>query len=181
MFRLKGASNVTLKGLRLEAGREGAVWIEDGAKNRVDSCLIRNFGTYGVSIHDSQDSGVAHCDLTGLGSRGIELFGGDRKTLDVGGLYAEDNHIWAYSRWPRTYQAAVAIEGVGARVSHNLIEDAPHNAILLSGNDHVLEYNDVTARLPGDGRLGRGVHGAQPDDAGATRSGSTGSATSCRR
>ncbi len=143
MFRLKGASNVVLKGLRLEAGRDGAVWIEGGRGNRVDSCLIRNFGTYGVSIHDATGSGVAHCDLTGLGSRGIELFGGDRKTLISGGLYADDNHIWKYSRWPRTYQAGVAVEGVGARVSHNLIEDAPHNAILLAGNDHVVEFNDV--------------------------------------
>lgn len=143
MFRLKNASNVLLRGLRLEAGREGAVWIEGGRDDRVDSCLVRNFGTYGVSIHDARDSGVAHCDLTGLGSRGIELFGGDRKTLASAGLYAVDNHVWAYSRWPRTYQAGIAIEGVGARVAHNLIEDAPHNAILLSGNDHVVEYNDV--------------------------------------
>ncbi|MGV3616539.1 MAG: right-handed parallel beta-helix repeat-containing protein [Fimbriimonas sp.] len=143
MFRLKGASNVRLTGLQLEAGRDGAVWIEGGEGNRVESCLIRNFGTYGVSIHDAKNSGVSHCDLTGLGSRGIELFGGDRKTLIPAGLYAEDNHIWAYSRWPRTYQAGIAIEGVGARVANNLIEDAPHNAILLSGNDHVLEYNDI--------------------------------------
>ena len=143
MIRLKDASNITLRNLRLEAGRDGAVSIEGGERNRVDSCLIRNFGTYGVSIHDAPGSGVAHCDLTGLGSRGIELIGGDRKALVAAGLYADDNHIWEYSRWPRTYQPGVAVEGVGARVSHNLIEKAPHNAILLSGNDHVLEYNDV--------------------------------------
>ncbi|RYG48547.1 hypothetical protein EON79_04145, partial [bacterium] len=143
LVRLKGASNVQFSGLRLEAGREGGVWVEGGERNRIEGCLIRNFGTYGVSIHDSKGSGVARCDLTGLGARGIELFGGDRKTLTSGGLYAEDNHIWAYSRWPRTYQGGVNIEGVGARVANNLIEDAPHNAILMAGNDHVLELNDV--------------------------------------
>jgi hypothetical protein len=143
MFRLKGASDVRLRGLRLEAGRGGAIWMEGGSGNRVESCLIRNFGTYGVSIRSGNNSGVVGCDLTGLGTRGIELFGGDRKTLTSGGLFAEDNHIWAYSRWPRTYQAGIAVEGVGARVAHNLIEDAPHNAILLSGNDHTLEYNDI--------------------------------------
>lgn len=143
MFHLKRASNIRLRGLRLEAGREGAVWIDRGDGNRIEDCRIRNFGTYGISIREAKDSGVVRCDLTGLGSRGIELFGGDRKTLTSGGLYAEDNHVWAYSRWPRTYQPGIAIEGVGARVSHNLIEDAPHNAILLSGNDHVLEFNDI--------------------------------------
>ena len=143
MFRIKDAVGVRLRGLRLEAGREGAVRVEGGRDVRVESCLIRNFGTYGVAIHGATNSGVVNCDLTGLGTRGIELFGGDRKTLTSGRLYAENNRIWAYSRWPRTYQAAVAIEGVGARVAHNQIEDAPHNAILLSGNDHTLEYNDI--------------------------------------
>lgn len=143
IFRLKEANGVRLRGLQLEAGRDGAILIEGGAGNRVESCLIRNFGTYGVSIRNGKDSGVVGCDLTGLGTRGIELFGGDRKTLTSGGLYAEDNHIWGYSRWPRTYQAGIAIEGVGARVAHNLIEEAPHNAILLSGNDHTIEFNDI--------------------------------------
>lgn len=143
IFHLKDAPHVLLKGLCLEAGRQGAILIEGGNDDRVESCLIRNFGTYGVAIHNGKNSGVAHCDLTGLGTRGIELIGGDRKTLTSGGLYAEDNHIWAYSRWPRTYQPGIAIEGVGVRVAHNLIEDAPHNAILLSGNDHRVEYNDI--------------------------------------
>ncbi|RYG76419.1 hypothetical protein EON77_10460, partial [bacterium] len=98
---------------------------------------------YGVAIDGAKDSGVVGCDLTGLGARGIQLIGGDRKTLTPANLYAKDNHIWAYSRWPRTYQPGVAIEGVGARVSNNLIEDAPHNAILMTGNDHTIELNDV--------------------------------------
>lgn len=143
LIHVKDGEAVTLSGLTLEAGRDGGILIEGGRKVRVENCTIRNMGTYGVAIHDARDSGVEGCDLTELGARGIELFGGDRKTLAPGGLYAIDNHIWAYSRWPRTYQAGVAIEGVGARVANNLIEDAPHNAILLSGNDHLLELNDI--------------------------------------
>jgi hypothetical protein len=144
MIRVANAENVRIQGVDLEAGRDSAIVITGGKGNRVERCRIRNFGTYGVSIDGATDSGVASCDMTGLGEFGISLTGGDRKTLTPGRLYAEDNHIWAFSRWCRTYQPAVLINGVGNRVSHNRIHDAPHNAVLLSGNDHVLEYNDVS-------------------------------------
>ena len=35
-------------------------------------------------------------------------------------------------------------QGVGSRVSHNYIHDAPHAGILLSGNNHVIELNELT-------------------------------------
>ena len=38
---------------------------------------------------------------------------------------------------------AVRINGVGNRVSHNHLYNGPHNAIQLSGNEHIIEYNDV--------------------------------------
>ncbi|HCL28722.1 MAG TPA: hypothetical protein DIC52_09835 [Candidatus Latescibacteria bacterium] len=41
------------------------------------------------------------------------------------------------------YQPAVQIVGVGQRVAHNHIHDAPHMAVQFAGNDHVIEFNDV--------------------------------------
>ncbi len=143
MFHMKEADDVTLRGLCLEVGRAGAVRVEGGTKDRIENCLIRNFGNDGVAFVGGTDSGIAGCDLTGLGDRAITLNGGDRKTLAPARLYADDNHVWAYSRWTRTYQPAIGIGGVGNRAARNLIEDAPHNAVLLSGNDHLLEGNDV--------------------------------------
>jgi hypothetical protein len=35
------------------------------------------------------------------------------------------------------------IQGVGNRAAHNLIHDAPHQAIGVNGNDHIFEYNIV--------------------------------------
>ncbi|MBM3878984.1 MAG: hypothetical protein FJ387_04595 [Verrucomicrobia bacterium] len=35
------------------------------------------------------------------------------------------------------------LHGVGNRVAHNRIHDAPHNAVLFWGNDHLLEFNEV--------------------------------------
>ena len=33
--------------------------------------------------------------------------------------------------------------GVGNRIAHNLIHDAPHMAIAFGGNDHVIEFNEI--------------------------------------
>ena len=41
------------------------------------------------------------------------------------------------------YSAGISIGGVGNRAAHNLIHDAPHQAIAFSGNDHLMEYNEI--------------------------------------
>ena len=38
---------------------------------------------------------------------------------------------------------AVSVNGMGHHVAHNLIHDGPHNAILLNGNDHLIELNEI--------------------------------------
>jgi hypothetical protein len=39
--------------------------------------------------------------------------------------------------------AAIHLNGVGLRASHNLIHDHPHCAILYWGNDHLMEFNEI--------------------------------------
>jgi len=41
------------------------------------------------------------------------------------------------------YTPAISIDGVGLRVAHNLIHDAPHMAIGFGGNDHLIEFNEI--------------------------------------
>lgn len=162
MIRAEGAKNVRLENLDLEGGRSSGIEIEGGSKNLISKCVIRNFGTAGVAIQNSPDSAIVGCDLTGLGESAISLNGGDRMTLTPCRMRAEDNHIYAYSRWCRTYQPAIGISGVGNIVRHNTISDAPHNAILLSGNDHVIEYNDIARVCQETGDAGAVYMGRNP-------------------
>lgn len=143
MFRINGDSDVEIQHLDLEDGRGGGIVIEGGRRNWIRHCVIRNFGRFGVDISGASDSGVSACDLTGLGEGGISLSGGDRKSLTPAHLVASDNHLWSYSRWCRTYRPAISLAGVGNAARNNRIHDAPHEAILVSGNDHVIELNDI--------------------------------------
>jgi len=143
LIAMKDASHVTVRGFTLEACRGTAVTISGGTGNRVAGCVIRNVGAWAARLGSGTANGVLGCDITDTGLGGVYLEGGDRKTLTPAGLYAENNHIYHYSRWSRMYQAGVQCNGVGNRVAHNLIHDAPHQAIGFAGNDHVFEYNEI--------------------------------------
>jgi len=142
LVRLKGVSHVTLRGLLLEAMRDTAVVVSGGSDNRIVGCTIRNGGASAVAV-SGQGHTVAGCDIYQMAEGGISLSGGDRKTLAPAGLTAENNHIHHYGRWKPMYSAGLSISGVGNRAAHNLIHHAPHQAIGFSGNDHVIELNEI--------------------------------------
>ena len=143
LVHLDGVSHVTLRGLTFEDCRGDAVTIRNGGHDLIEGCTLRNTGNRGATIAASTDSGVSGGEITQTGEGGISIDGGDRKTLTQGRNFVENCRIHDYSRWARTYRPGVGIDGVGNRISHNLIYDAPHNAILLGGNDHLIEYNEV--------------------------------------
>jgi len=162
LVALRGTEHVTLRGLILECTRGSGVEIVGGHHNLVAGCTLRNVGTVGVAIGGvvedlerrlykdtmfkgdaGTDNGVVSCDIYDTGESGVILSGGDRKTLEPGRNYAVNNHIYDFGRWVRTYRPAVFLCGVGNRVAHNLMHDAPHTAVLFLGNDHVLEFNEV--------------------------------------
>ena len=143
LIKLTDASHVTVRGLVLEATRGSGVEISGGTGNRIVGCLLRNLGNLGVVINGGTNHGVVSCDVFDTGDGGVSLSGGDRQTLTPGGHFVENCHFQRQARWSRCYAPAVLLGGVGLRVSHNLVHDHPHCAILYSGNDHLIEFNDI--------------------------------------
>jgi len=143
MVSMRDVSHVILRDLTFEYTRGNAIEITGGEHNLVAGCTIRNIGNTAIVISDGREIGAVGCDICRTGDGGIRLSGGDRLTLTPGGNYAINNHIYDYSRWVRTYRPAVMVGGVGNRVAHNLIHDGPHTAILLHGNEHVIEFNEI--------------------------------------
>ncbi len=150
---LRDVSHVVLQGLVLEACRGTAVKITGGSHNQVRGCTIRNTGNRAVTVAGA-DHAVIGCDIYETGDGGVTLSGGDRKTLQPGRLLAENNHIHHFSRWCHTYRPAVAVGGCGNIVRSNLLHHGPHSAIQLSGNDHVIEYNEIHSVCHDTGDVG---------------------------
>ncbi|MEX2381858.1 MAG: right-handed parallel beta-helix repeat-containing protein [Opitutales bacterium] len=152
---VENASHVRFENLVLEGTRDTAVTISGGEKVTLAGSVIRNVGRHGVTVSNGRRHRIVSCDLHHLGERGIHFSGGDRQTLTHAGHEAINNHIHHFSRWSRTYRAAIHLSGVGHIAEHNLIHDAPHMAIGFGGNDHRIAFNEIHHVL------------TQTDDAGA--------------
>ncbi len=142
LLSLNGAHHVTIRGITFEGTRGTPISITDADQNQLIGCTIRNTGGSAVSL-SGKDSRVAGCDVHGTADGGISLRGGDRETLTPAHLVAENNHIHHWSRWNWINRTGISLGGVGNRASHNLIHDSPHTAIGFSGNDHVIEFNEI--------------------------------------
>lgn len=143
LLRLNGASGLVVRGLTFECSRSSGILVEGGEKNLIAGCVLRNLGTIAAQFQQGKQNGISGCDIYDVGEGGVELSGGDRAMLIPAGLFAENCRFTRYNRWARCYAPAVRLDGVGNRVSHCLIYDAPHNAIQGGGNDHLIEFNDI--------------------------------------
>ena len=143
MAALDSTRFVTLRGFTFEQSRGEGVRITGGAHNVLAGCTFKQLGGEAVIVDGGSDNGVRSCDLYDLALAGIRLIGGDRKTLTPAHNFAVNNHIHDYSQWLRTGQYAVFLDGVGNRVAHNKIHNAPFEAMYLRGNDHIIEFNEI--------------------------------------
>ncbi|MFN0165440.1 MAG: right-handed parallel beta-helix repeat-containing protein [Bryobacteraceae bacterium] len=140
---MRDVSHVRVRGLTFEAGRSSGIEIEGGEQVRVQGCTVRNVGNHGIVVRNGSRHVVESNDIYQAGDSGIILEGGDRKTLTAASHEARNNDIHHIADWSRTYQPGIRLIGVGHTVRNNHIHDSPHNAILLNGNEHLIEFNDI--------------------------------------
>lgn len=162
LVTLNAASYVSLQGLTLECARGTAVSITGGTETRLSGCVIRNVGGWGARLSAGLANAVVGCDIYAVGDGGVALSGGERRTLTAAGLAVDNCHIHHYGRWNPILKPGVQVDGVGNRMTHNLIDNAPHMAVLFSGNDHVFEYNEIHSVVHGANDAGVMYAGYNP-------------------
>lgn len=140
-FRLKGAHNIKIADLTIEEGAGTAIYAENCRRLCFEGLSIRNFKDKAIVVVKSDRCVIRRCDVEETGRGAIFVEGGDRKTLRSGDNLVEDCRIKAYSRMQLCYANAIGVQGVGTKIRHNFICDAPHQAIALGGNENVVEYN----------------------------------------
>ncbi len=141
----KGTAHLTFRGFTIECAEGTAVTLKDTTNCLIAACTVRNVGDYngsGVSVSGGFKNGVVGCDIFEIGSHGVTLSGGDRKTLTPAENYADNNYIHHVGVF-YGQGVGVSMNGVGNRASHNLIHDGPRMGIMFSGNNLVLEYNHI--------------------------------------
>jgi hypothetical protein len=153
LLAIEGAESILVQDLELGFTRDAAVRVDGGAFVRIEDCAIRGTGAHGIVLRGIGHA-VRRCRFEDCGAAALTLDGGDRATLTPGGHAVEDSVFTRFARLERTYRPAVAIAGVGHRVVHNRIHDGPHAAILVAGNEHRIEANEIFAVLQETGDCG---------------------------
>ena len=143
LITMEGTSNVAFVGLTLESACGTAITMDGGEGNLIAACNIHNASSWGVWIDGGVNHGVVGCDMYELGEGGIRFDGGDRVSLTPGKHYAVNNLIHHCSRWNPLYKPGIAVFGVGHRIAHNLLYELPHTAIGFTGNDQIIEFNEI--------------------------------------
>lgn len=142
LVQIESTNGVKLEGITFEYTHGDSLTIKGSRNITIVGCQFSNIAGTGISA-SGEEITIRSCDLFHLGRGGISIAGGDRKTLTASKNLVTNNHIHDYGIFQRTYAAGISVSGCGTTVSHNLIHDAPHNAIKYSGNEHLFEKNEV--------------------------------------
>ncbi len=150
----------TFEGIHFDLTTGKGVQINNSSNVLVKGNKFTNIGLWAVSMGDQEAAfdGTRLLDPESGGGRnngaidnlmydlyagGISIMGGNRNTLEAANNYAENNHIYNYAQFYRTYNPAISLNGVGNRAVSNEIHNAPHQAIQFLGNDLLIEKNEI--------------------------------------
>ncbi|MBD0777820.1 right-handed parallel beta-helix repeat-containing protein [Maribacter sp. ANRC-HE7] len=113
------------------------------ASEKIGSYLQHIYSDPLFNREAGHNNGVVNCNIYNTGAGGIHLGGGNRLTLEPGNNYVENCTIHDYNRIEKSYRAGINISGVGNKIMNCEIYNAPSMAILMHGNDHLFEYNEI--------------------------------------
>ncbi len=109
---------------------------------------------------------IIGCEFYNMGAGGISMGGGNRLTLEAGNNVVENCVIHDLNRIERSYRPAIHLTGVGNIIKHCEVYNVANQAVLLHGNNHLIEYNyfhDVVLEAKDAGAI---YYGRNPSERG---------------
>ena len=136
-----GADSIMLQNLTIESAK-GDIMKSRGNYFTMLDCEVRDssgwvdISGYGLMI----DSCYFHDFTDGI----MKISGGDCDNLIPSGNLVLNNEFYNWGILGRVYNEAIRIDkACGVTVSHNEIHDTPHMAVGWTGNNNVIEYNEI--------------------------------------
>lgn len=142
LIQADGVAHLVIRDLTIENGRDVGVRLRDCQHSRIENCLVRNMGKSGIDLSGT-DVAAVNCEVTGTASYGISVQGGNRKTLTAGQCSVIGCHIHRVGRLDWMGGRGIILDGCGNRAANNLIHHGPTGAISYSGNEHLIELNEI--------------------------------------
>lgn len=145
-IRLDGAKNIELDGINVKRTKGNAYKVVNSNNITINNAEIANvYAPYAIDISGSTNITIDNAKIHDLPAGGIYTDGGKAlKDFTNGEIKIINSEIYNFARERKTYYPAVSLNGCGNTVSNCVIHDAPHSAIMFTGNDHVIEYCDIS-------------------------------------
>jgi hypothetical protein len=144
LIKMRFASHISFSNLTFRHSSGHAIRIDQSDSILLDNLEINNVGGIAIRAPNNTNVTISNNHIHDTGQGGILLSGGDRPTLQDSGNLIENNYIHDYDDVLFNNSPAIDIGGVGVTTSHNLIENSSGNAIVLTGNDHLIEKNEIS-------------------------------------
>lgn len=142
MFKIENTSSIKFSNIIFEGSRDVCLEITNSADVDIEHCEIRNFLKSAIIIENGKSHNIESCHIHDIGSDVLLVDGGEWETLSPSGIEINNNHIHSFGYYIPSGNSAISLSGVGTKVTHNRIHDAPHTLINFKGNNHVIMYND---------------------------------------
>lgn len=142
MLNLHNTTNVIFRGLTIEGSTSYLIFCTDTAALTWDHCTLKNCAGYGFNGVNVTNCVITDCTLANTGQHASQMTGGNRTTLVGGNNYITNSIVRDFARLDHSTRG-ISMTGVGDQIRHNRIYNAPHSAILYSGNNHTIDYNEI--------------------------------------
>ncbi len=148
LITLTNTKYITVENVTLANTLGNVFTISGGNNNKLSRSTVTNTSSRVGSVGDSSSeiamyNGIEYCTIENVNG-GFSVGGSSRfHTLEAGYNYAHGNTFTNYQTMTNGFNSAINLGGVGNYVSSNVISESPNNAIMWSGNDHVIEFNEI--------------------------------------
>lgn len=143
LVKLKSCKNIKIENIKFADSRDMGIYADSCEKIEIGNCTFSNISQEGINLDNCKNSTVRFCKLYNLGGCAVRL-----SNTYTGSLVGENNVvadcvIHDYATRNMMYSPGIYVSGTGAKITHNEIFNAPHNAIVFVGNNNTIEYNNI--------------------------------------
>ncbi|WP_181698992.1 right-handed parallel beta-helix repeat-containing protein [Chthonobacter albigriseus] len=143
IFAVNGSNNLLIEKLELANTLGDVVAFTGGDDITLRDCGIRNTGSRGVMVEGSRRLTVERCVVADTAETGITVYSGDRPSLGRGDVVIANSAVVRFGQDSPTYRPGVELHGVGNTLRGSYLAHGPHSAVVLGGNDHRVENNEI--------------------------------------
>jgi len=143
LIKIDGASYIGFHHFSFRHSTGAAISINKAQHINMDDIEVNQVDTSAIEAVESSNIYLTDSRIYDTGGGGIVIAGGNRKTLEAANNLVQNNHFHDFGKIIYSFSPAIDTQGVGSRITHNLIENAAGPGVSISGNDHLFEKNEI--------------------------------------